>query len=232
MVRPRVRGDSFDTEAPSPVWLADYGLEGEELTDEVIQQQLVPTARKRLGESRMQLLATMVLMGMNRIVVKDGTVSAKVRFRSAARDRAKVDYAVSQDPGGQSWGSRGSNAYAQSTMMISTLSANAQSDTDLRAELYGEVKINFASETLPLDQFVDAAQMAFLRQNANRSVPESTAPANASTAPTTVSTTPPNTQPATSPTPPTTPPTSPTTPPTIAPTTPSTPEPDTEPTTP
>ena len=174
VVRPTTSGDEFGAEPPSPAWMSDFGMEGEELTEEVVQQSLVPVARKRLAENRLQMLATMVLMGMNRIVVKDGHVSAKVRFRSAARDRAKVDFATSQDPGGPSWGSRGSSAYEQSTMMISTVGANAQSDSDIRAELYGEVKINFESETIPLDQFVDAAQMAFLRQNANSAIPETT----------------------------------------------------------
>ncbi|MBD1844530.1 hypothetical protein H6F89_14225 [Cyanobacteria bacterium FACHB-63] len=151
-----------DGEASEPSWLADYGLDGVELTDEVIEQQLIPAARRRYGESRMQMLATMVLMGMNRINVRDGSVSAKLRFRAAARDRAAVDYAVSQDPGDGGWGGRGR---VQSSMMVSTVGANVQSESELKAELFGEVKINFVSETLPLERFVDAAQMALLQQN-------------------------------------------------------------------
>ena len=80
-------------------WLADFDLAGEELTDELLEGKLIPAARQRVGESRLQTLATMVLLGMNRIVVRDGSISASVRFRAAAKDKTKVDYAVSQDPG-------------------------------------------------------------------------------------------------------------------------------------
>ena len=170
--RPTANGD--ETEA-APAWLADYGLGDQELTDELIEEQVIPAARRRVGENRLQMLATMVLMGMNRINVKDGSISARLRFRAAARDKAAVDYAVSQDPGGQGWGSRGSATYAQSAMMVSTVGVNVQAEADLKAELFGEVKINFVSETLPLERFVDAAQLTLLQRNAH-------APANTSAA--------------------------------------------------
>jgi hypothetical protein len=167
--QPQLRRRSVTDEATDPPsWLADYGLEGEDLTDEVIEQQLVPAARRRYGENRLQMLATMVLMGMNRINVRDGTVAAKLRFRAAARDRASVDYAVSQDPGDGGWGARGRT---QAAMMVSTVGVNVQAESELKAELFGEVKINFVSETLPLDRFVDAAQMTLLQRNARSSSP-------------------------------------------------------------
>ena len=157
-----------DDEPRSPQWLEDYGLAGEELSDELLEEQLIPLVRRRIGEQRLQTLATMVLLGMNRIVVQDGTISAKVRFRAAARDQARVDYAQSSDPSGvgSSWGSRGS--YNQASMMVSTVGANVQADTDLKAELFGEVRINFASETLPLDQFASAAQMLLVQRHARQ----------------------------------------------------------------
>ena len=173
VLRPR------DPDADPPSWLTDYGLEDEPLTDELVEGTLVPAARGRLGEDRLQMLATMVLMGMNRINVKDGTISAKVRFRAAARDSANVTFATAQDPGGATWGARGGSAHDQAQMMISTVGANVQADADLRAELFGEVKINFVSETLPLDRFVDAAQLALLQRNANTIAPAQPAPAQA-----------------------------------------------------
>jgi hypothetical protein len=139
-------------------------LGGQELTEELVEEELIPAARRQVGEQRLQLLATMVLLGMNRIIVQDGSISAKVRFRATARDRARVDYAQSFDP--TTWGNRGTAPGSQATMMVSTVGANVQADTDLRAELFGEVKINFASETLPLDRFADAAQVLLLQRNA------------------------------------------------------------------
>jgi hypothetical protein len=164
--RQAASGEDGDT---GPSWLADYGLEGP-LTDDLIEEQLIPAARKKVGENRLQMLATMVLLGMNRINVKDGSISAKVRFRAAALDHAQVDYAVTQDPGNQAWGSRGSATYDQHTTMVSTVGVNVQSDSDLKAELFGEVKINFVSETLPLDRFVDSARMAILQKNGRPTV--------------------------------------------------------------
>lgn len=165
-LRPRATPDDDGDAEQSPAWLADFGLEGEPLTEELVEGTLVQMARRSVGEQRLQMLATMVLMGMSRVNVKDGSISARVRFRAAARDRAKVDYAASQDPGQQSWGSRGSQTYAQHATMVSTVGANVQAETELKADLFGEVKINFASETLPLERFVDSALMTLLQRNA------------------------------------------------------------------
>jgi hypothetical protein len=153
-----------DDEPPS--WLADYGVGDQALTGEVIEEQLVPAARRALGESRLKTLATMVLLGMNRVIVRDGRIAARVRFRATARDNVAVDYKVSQDPGGSGWGSRGAGLYEGHQTMISTVGVNAQSDTDLKVELFGQVEINFASETVPLDRFVDSARMTLLQRNA------------------------------------------------------------------
>lgn len=64
-------------------------IEGEpirNLDDDVVDGQLVQAARTQLATSRQQLLATMVLMGINRIVVTDGKISAKVLYNFQARD--------------------------------------------------------------------------------------------------------------------------------------------------
>jgi hypothetical protein len=56
------------------------------LDDDTIDSKLVPAARTQLATSRQQLLATMVLMGINRIVVTDGRISAKILYDFQARD--------------------------------------------------------------------------------------------------------------------------------------------------
>jgi hypothetical protein len=155
-------------EERSPSWLADYDLADQPLNDELVEQELIPAARRRVGEHRLKSLATMVLLGLNRIVVKDGAISARVRFRAAARDTAKVGYASGQEPGAPGWGERGSTAYAPPSTMVSTVGVNVQADSDLKVELFGEVKINFASETMPLERFADAAQIRLLESHASR----------------------------------------------------------------
>jgi len=158
--------------------LSEYGLDGQLLSTELIDEQLVPMARKRIGQNRLQTLATMVLLGMNRVVVRDGTISARIQIRAQANDKAKVDYAVSSDPGGPTWGERGS-AMGQPGLMVSTVAANVQTDTQLKAELFGEVRINFASETLPLERFADPARMTLLQRNSRAGTPANAAPAAA-----------------------------------------------------
>ena len=161
-----IEGEDADTPR-SPEWLREFEMEGAELTPEFLEEQSVPSARTKVGQSRQQMLATMVLLGLNRVIVRDGSISARLRFRASAADQTKVDYAVSDDPQGQSsWGSRGSSNYALPSTKVSTVGVNVQSDTDLKAELFGEVKINFASETLPLDRFTDEAKRTLLERRA------------------------------------------------------------------
>lgn len=193
------RRTSAEDEPNSPGWLAEFNLSGENLTDDLIEQQLVPAVRQRVGEARQQTLATMVLLGMNRIVVRDGSISARVQFRAAAAEKAKVDYAASQDPGQESWGSRASSVYRQHTTMVSTVGVNAQTSQTLNATLFGEVKINFASETLPLERFADDARVALLQRHARPALnapasapPAGTPPSGVGTAPAPVTATPPS----------------------------------------
>lgn len=170
---PRSGVDEFGS-GPEAEWLADYGLDGQPLSAELIEEQLIPLARDRMARDRMQTLATLVMLGMQRIKVDDGSITARLRFRAAAADRATVDYAVSDDPGSSSpsgsWSTRGSTSYAAPVTKVSTVGVNAQTDSSLNAELFGEVKINFSSETLPLDRFIDDAQRVLLERAARPAV--------------------------------------------------------------
>jgi hypothetical protein len=174
-------------EGLSPTWLADYKLDGQELTTELLEQTVLPQVRSHIGGDRQQLLATMVLLGMNRVVVRDGSISAKVMFRAAASDAAGVQYATSSDPKAvANWGERGSETYAaQTSTMVSTLAVNAQNESSVRADLFGEVKLNFVSETLPLDKMVEPAKAALLQRHspALRSTATAAAAAPATTPP-------------------------------------------------
>ncbi len=166
-------------ELPSPPWLADFGQEGNELSAELLEETVLPQARERVAGQRLSTLSTMVLLGMQRVVVKDGSVGARLRFRAAAADRAAVQYATSNDPstGGSTWAARGQTA---AITKVSTVGINAQSDSELKAELFGDVKINFASETLPLDRFVDDASRTLLERHSRQAHaphPPVTAPA-------------------------------------------------------
>lgn len=172
-------------EGLAPAWLAEYGAEGEELTGELLEERVLPQVRTRVGAERQQLLATMVLLGMNRVAVKDGSITAKVMFRATANDAAKVGYAAGNDPKSVAdWGERGSLSYSgASSTMVSTLGVNAQSDTTLRADLFGEVRLNFVSETLPLDRLADAAKVALVQRHSAVARAAAPLPAPAAAAP-------------------------------------------------
>ena len=169
-------------EGLTPAWLSDFGIEGEELTTELIEQRVLPQVRTKIGTERQQLLATMVLLGMNRVVIRDGSITSKVMFRAAAQDAAKVGYATSSDPQQvANWGERGALSYAgQASTMVSTVAVNAQNESNVRADLFGEVKLNFVSETLPLERLADAAKVSLVQRHS----PALRAPA-AAAAPTT-----------------------------------------------
>ncbi|GAB3389074.1 hypothetical protein [Lysobacter fragariae] len=176
----------------APAWLADYGIEGESLTTELLEQRVLPQVRNKIGGERHQLLATMVLLGLNRVAVRDGSISAKVMFRAAARDAAGVQYATSSDPQAiANWGERGSQTYgAQTSTMVSTLAVNAQNESSVRADLFGEVKLNFVSETLPLDRMVEPAKLALVQRHSPGMRPAAAAPTAAAPAPATPAATP------------------------------------------
>lgn len=169
VLSPRAQGYEDEVQEP-PTWLADFGLEGNDLSGEFLEETLLPAARERVAQQRLSMLATMVLTGMNRVIVRDGSIGARLRFRAAASDSVALEYATSNDPatGQTEWGRIGRRQGAAVTK-VSTVDVNAQSDSELEARLYGDVKINFATETLPLDRFMDQAEMAIVeRHSRNR----------------------------------------------------------------
>jgi hypothetical protein len=174
MLAPRAEG-------LTPAWLGEYGVGDQELDSELLESVVLPKARQQIGAERQQLLATLVMLGLNRVAVKDGSISAKVMFRATANDKAVVQYAQGNDPNagsGGSWGSRGSLGGQGVSTMVSTLNLNAQSDTSLSATMFGEVKLNFVSETLPLDKLADSAKLNMVQRHAVLG-PRSAAPAPA-----------------------------------------------------
>ncbi len=169
-VLPRATEDDWGA---SPSWLADYDLGGEELSEELIETQVIPKARVRLGEERMRSLASMALMGLHKVRVERGEINARVRIRAKASDTARIGFAQDQDgstPQG-GWSGRAGFSAPAAQAMIST-AVNAQSDAAIAAELQGEVRIVFVSDTVPLESFVSDAQRVLLERTARtRSIP-------------------------------------------------------------
>lgn len=154
------------SDGSAPGWLADYGLAGQSLSQELTEGPLLERGRSRLGEERMQGLATMVLMGINRVVVKEGHIRSKLQFHASARDRRSVE--MQQLVAGRAAGVAGrqvSMTQAARTQ-VSTIKANAQADASIRADLMGEVHLVFGTETFPLADFADTPAIQLIQRHA------------------------------------------------------------------
>lgn len=68
----------------------DGALKSMDLSDENVEKALVIAARTQLARQRQQLLASLVLMGINRIVVTDGRIHAKILYDFQARDNRSL----------------------------------------------------------------------------------------------------------------------------------------------
>ena len=92
-------------------------------------------------------LSTMVLLGMQRVIIKDGTIGARLRFRARRPTGRRWQYATSNDPGtgGTTWAD--APAKARSTK-VSRSTSTPVPDSELKAELFA-TEDQFRFETLP-----------------------------------------------------------------------------------
>lgn len=160
--------------AEMPSFFKDLGFETPADIDEAaIEEKIVPAARKTIAERRQQTLATMVLMGINRIVVDEGEILAKLVFHIDASESMNMRFDQNKQTLGQMAGRAGSSGFSGNGIMVNTSSLNAQSDINVRADLTGQVKVKFRSETFPLQRFADSAAIQLINENAK--VPQAVA---------------------------------------------------------
>ena len=79
---------------------AEGTIDSIDVSDPEVQETLIKAARGQVASARQQLLATMVLMGLSRIVVTNGKISAKIMYdfnastqRNLSRTAMALDYA-------------------------------------------------------------------------------------------------------------------------------------------
>lgn len=159
------RNGSGPSELPS--FLTDLGFQSaDDLDDDAINNRVVPAARRDMAQTRQQTLATMVLMGINRVVVDDGEIDAKLQFHVDASESTKIKFDQKKTTNGNIAGRAGQNPFSANAILVNTVNLNAQSDLNVRADLTGEVKVKFRSETFPLERFADSAAIQLINQNA------------------------------------------------------------------
>src|SRR5262249_22419972 len=94
----KLRVTAEDSEAALGEIQNTIGMTGEKIDDVDDEEQelrFVNAARLMMAKSRQQLLASMVMLGINRIVVTDGSITAKVIFSMRATDEGKRAYRAS-----------------------------------------------------------------------------------------------------------------------------------------
>jgi len=170
----KVRARDNANEGAKPDFKAQFGLSEEiEIDDDSIEEKLVPAARRHLARSRHQLLSTMVLMGINRIVVTSGRIAAKMGFRIDAKDHGTAQSASQFDfnnenitSGGGSFFGFGVMSYNKNTIAyVSSTKKDSSDDLDVHADLTGEVDLKFKSDYFPMERFAKPEMMAMIQGN-------------------------------------------------------------------
>jgi hypothetical protein len=154
-----------------------------DISDANAEQRLVTAARLHMAKSRQQLLASMVMLGINRIVVTDGSINAKVLFDMRAEDKAKRQYKASmydmeaqryKESLNASYGAWYSPYSASASFegeqehvatVGSALDETSESKAEVKAKLSGEVRVNFKSDYLPLEKMATPEMMSVIQGN-------------------------------------------------------------------
>jgi len=150
-----------------PSFLQDLGFQApQDISNDDVDNVIVPQTKRSLAEQRQQTLATMVLMGINRVVIDDGEILAKLMFHIDASETTSLKFDQTKTTVGNMAQTAGNSQFTAQGLMVNTTSLNAQSDINVRADLTGQVSVKFRSETFPLERFADSAAIQLINQNA------------------------------------------------------------------
>jgi hypothetical protein len=174
-IRVRDRADDL----PKPNFKQDFNLpEDIDLDDDAVEEKLVPAARRQLAQSRHSMLSTMMLMGINRIVVTSGRIRAQMGFHIDAKDHGAVQTASEFDwqnetrarfgyggglLGGIFGGPRGSIETRNTVTYVSTTKKDSSDDLNVSADLTGEVELKFKSDYFPMERFAKPEMLALIQ---------------------------------------------------------------------
>lgn len=148
------------------------------LDESSIEETLLPAARRRMAETRLQMLSTMVLMGINRIVVTAGKIRATMAFHIDTSDSAFERTAEDVDArmamrghyNALVWGVEASASLAY----VSSKRAGSDAEINTSTDLTGEVELHFKSDYFPVERFAPANTLRTI--SGNTAVPEANPP--------------------------------------------------------
>jgi len=154
-----------------------------DISDPNAELKIVTAARLQMAKSRQQLLSSMVMLGINRIVVTDGSINAKVVFEMRADDKAKRKYTASMNDvssqkakqtmnvssGGWylpvDWSASSESEQEHVATVASAVDETSESKAEVKAKLSGEVRVNFKSDYLPLEKMATPEMMSVIQGN-------------------------------------------------------------------
>jgi hypothetical protein len=165
---------------------------------EVVQQEVVPAVRTQMAMDRQKLLATMVMMGINRIVVTDGRIQAAVMFDLSSKDiqtrnfNRKTSFEetykrrTNKKKQNGWWIFSNESETDSSLLNVKTSTTTDQTDTstsqtDLKTKLTGNVDLRFKSDYFPMEKMLDmlGTNQTAITQVAQRPTPAQAASAQA-----------------------------------------------------
>lgn len=158
---PVARAREGAADMPRPDLQADLGVGPDvQIDDSSVEEVLVPAARRQLAGNRHQVLSTMVLMGINRIVVTSGRVRAKLDFHIDTSDTGNAETASQFDVKHDNTAAGGLIGFhasqRTSVAYVQTAKQVASDDINVNVDLSGELDLQFKAETFPLERFADS----------------------------------------------------------------------------
>jgi hypothetical protein len=151
------------------------------------ERVLVPLARRRLAKMRQEMLSTMVMLGLQRLVVDSGRINAAMRFHIDTRSAAVDDRGSTFDArhtssasGTFGTGIWGASASMQNTIgFVTTQSSQSTEEMNTDLDLNSSVEVVFHSDYLPLNRMATDQQVARIRENSRNAEAEEKAAAAA-----------------------------------------------------
>jgi hypothetical protein len=177
----RLKDDLDDKDLPD--FKTRLGMADNPSLDEDNELKIVLAAQLKMARQRQQQLATMVLMGINRIVVTEGEIKASVLFDVKAHDTAQRDnFASVSDQattsstttsgGGGGWFSNDDPTTTNVDTRVSTAYSeerdHSTADLEAKAKLSGSVTVKFKSETFPLERLASSQEMGAVQEKSSR----------------------------------------------------------------
>lgn len=153
----------------------------DDISDAEQEQRFVQAARLQMARSRQQMLSSMVILGINRIVVTDGQINAKVVFDFRASDEMMRDAQAGMSERkssfnrnqtkasiGLPWSgasTKNDNVQRHMTTVSSSVNEESESKQEMKAKLTGEVRVNFKSDYFPMEKLASPAMLAAIQGN-------------------------------------------------------------------